>query len=392
MKKVLIVGASALQIPAILKAKELGYCVAAADYDPRAVGIKYADKYYNASTIDPEAIYNAAKDFKADGIATVATDMPMRAIAYACEKLGLTGISYDTALKATDKALMIKAFEEHNVPHPWYFVVDGEISIETKSRLTYPCICKPTDNSGSRGVNVIHNEEELNEAIGYSSKNGRSGTVIVEELLIGSEISVEAFAVDGEVTVVAITDKLTTGSPHFVEMGHSQPSKFEGEVKEQIIKAAAGAMKAVGIENGPAHVEMMVTENGPRLIELGARLGGDFITTDLVPLSTGVDILGAVINLACNEPVDINRKFNKASAVRFMQSKTGTLSAIRGIEEAAAVKGVIRVGVTKKIGDKIGDIENSLDRPGYAIAQADSVPEAVKCCEEALSKVEIMVE
>lgn len=392
MKKVMIVGASAWQVPMIKKAKELGYRVAVVDYNPEAVGIEFADEYFNVSTIDPEGVCEAARKFGADGITTVATDMPMRAIAYTCEKLGLIGINMATAICATDKAEMIRAFEEHGVPHPWYYIVKNGALDEIKDKLSYPCICKPTDNSASRGVVRVNSEQELEAAFSYSSENGRSGDVIVEELLVGNEISVECFSINGRISVLAITDKLTTGAPYFVEMGHSQPSQFIGEIREQIIEAAASAMKAVGIENGPAHVEMMVREEGIALIELGARLGGDFITTDLVPLSTGIDMLGATIHVACGEPADISPKIQKASAIRYMKTELGTMKDVREIDEANAIPGVYRVAMLKSIGEEAVEIRNSLDRVGYAIAQADTPTQAVMLCEKALEQVVIDIE
>lgn len=392
MKKILIVGASAWQVPMIKKAKELGFQVGVVDYNPNAVGIAYADAYFNASTNDPEGVYKAAKEFGANGVTSVATDMPMRSIAYTCEKLGLVGITQDVAIRATDKAEMIRAFQAHNVPHPWYYVVEKGGLDAVRDKLTYPCICKPTDNSASRGVIVIENEQQLTQAISYSAENGRTGTVIVEELLTGSEISVEAFAVDGQVHVLAITDKLTTGAPHFVEMGHNQPSRFTGETKEKIEEAAAAAMKAVGIQNGPAHVEMMVTSRGPVLIELGARLGGDFITTDLVPLSTGVDMLGATIRLACGEKVDVSVKQPRASVIRYFKTENGVLRGVEGIEEAMQIPGIIRVEMLKQPGEAAPPISNSLDRVGYVIAQADTVEQAAEICQAAQEKVHIIVE
>lgn len=392
MKKVLIVGASAWQVPMIQKAKELGYQVGVVDYNPEAVGIPYADAYFNASTIDPEGVCAAAKEFGADGITTVATDMPMRAIAYTCQQLGFVGIDPSVAVRATDKAQMIHAFRQHNVPHPWYYVVENGQVEQVRGKLTYPCICKPIDNSASRGVVIIENEAELLEAVRYSSENGRSGTVIVEELLIGEEISVEAFAVKGRVHVLAITDKLTTGSPHFVEMGHNQPSHFAGDTKKRIEEAAAAAMKAVGIENGPAHVEMMVTSRGPVLIELGARLGGDFITTDLVPLSTGIDMLGATIRLACGEEVDVSVKAPKASAIRYFRTNFGTIRGVDGIEEAMKLPGVIRADMLKHNGEEAVPISNSLDRVGYVIGQGNTVAEAAATCEKAMEVIHVRVE
>ena len=114
--------------------------------------------------------------------------------------------------------------------------------------ITFPCISKPTDNSGSRGVMLIHNEKELRDAVAYSSENGRSGGVIIEEFLQGNEVSVEVMVLNGKPTVLNVTDKLTTGAPHFVEMGHSQPSRLPAGSKVR-----AGRMQRVcssGVNSG----------------------------------------------------------------------------------------------------------------------------------------------
>lgn len=391
-KKIIIVGASTLQIPMIKKAKELGYKVGVVDYNPNAPGIEHADRYFNVSTIDPEGVCRATKEFKADGITTVGTDVPMRAIAYTCSTLGLIGITEDTAYNATDKARMIKKFEKFNVPHPWYYVVACNDYKELKYKLSFPCICKPIDNSASRGVIVINDERELKDGMIYSSSNGRSGTVLIEQLLVGSEISVEAFVIDGMTHILAITDKLTTGPPHFVEMGHSQPSKFRNLLEKEILKVSSKAISAMGIKNGPAHVEMMITNNGPVLIEIGARLGGDYITTDLVPLSTGIDMLAATIQLTCGEIPDITRKYSKASSIRYMKTNCGIIKSIKGVEHALKVEGVKKIEILKSIGEKAPEICNSIDRIGYVIAQGDTVQEAESACSMALKDVKIMVE
>ncbi len=260
MKKVLIIGASILQLPAIQKAKELGYYVGVADYNPEAIGIPYADEYFNVSTIDIDGVVEVAKRFKPNGIMTLATDMPMRAVAAACRELGLPGISPDTALKATDKAEMIKAFETHGVEHPWYYVVSDRSVFDLIVRqASYPCIIKPTDNAGSRGVVLCHDKSELIKGYEYASHESRGGTVIIEEYLQGPEFSVEVMVVDGVPHILQITDKITTGAPHFVEMGHTQPTSQPQNVQEKIKDLACRALKAVGINVGPAHVEMILT-------------------------------------------------------------------------------------------------------------------------------------
>lgn len=392
MKKLLIIGASVLQLPAIKRAKEMGYYVGVIDYDPNAIGITYADEYFNVSTIDVEGVTKTAEEFKPDGIMTLATDMPMRSIAAACERLGLSGISFETAVKSTDKSEMIKAFEENGVEHPWYHIVSSVDELNSKiEKITYPCISKPTDNSGSRGVMLIQNEAELREAIEYSSSNGRSGSVIVEEYMQGPEVSVEIITIDGEPNVLQVTDKLTTGAPHFVEMGHSQPSRLGEENLTRIRDLAKRAVKAVGIENGPAHVEIILTKDGPKMVELGARMGGDCITTHLVPLSTGIDMIEATIKIACGEKPDIKPKFEKASAIRFLDAPVGTITAINGVEAAEKTEGVREISLTKRIGDMAGEIGSSTDRVGFIIAQADTAEKAVSICETAKEKITVSI-
>ena len=124
----------------------------------------------------------------------------------------------------------------------------------------------------------------------YSRRESRGGAVMIEEYLEGPEFSVEVMVIDGEPHVLQITDKLTTGAPHFVEMGHSQPARQTEEAKEKITDLACRAVKAVGISCGPAHVEMILTKQGPKMVELGARMGAHPVknrTIIMMPATVG---------------------------------------------------------------------------------------------------------
>lgn len=387
-RKLLIIGASVLQLPAIKKAKEMGLEVAVADYNPHAVGIKYADHYFNASTIDIDAIVKVAEEYRPDGIMTLATDMPMRSIAAATQALGIPGISMDAAIKSTDKIEMIKAFKSHGVSSPWFYEIESFTDIENlKDIITYPFIMKPSDNSGSRGVIKINESSEIPEAYDYSKQHSRNGKVIIEEFLEGDEVSVEIITYKGEPHVLQVTDKLTTGAPYFVEMGHSQPSKFYGSDLKKISDLAKAAVRSVGIQDSPAHVEIMVTKDGPKMIELGARMGGDCITTHLVPLSTGIDMIKAAINISLGNPPDIEKKFEKGSAIRYFNVKQGIINNISGIESTENIDGVKEIILTKNIGDEITPIQSSLDRAGMVICQSKDRISAINQCEKAIKTV-----
>lgn len=391
-RKILILGASILQLPAIIKAKEMGLEVAVADYNPLSTGIKYSDVYFNVSTIDVEAIEQLALRYRPDGIITIATDMPMRSIAVATSALGLPGISLETAIKATDKYEMIRAFDEAGVDCPWYHLISSLDELRQVSTvISYPCIMKPIDSSGSRGVHLVESEKELYSSYEYSLQQSRCGKVIVEEYLVGDEISVEIIVYKGVVHILQVTDKLTTGKPYFIEIGHSQPSKFLNEDLNRIHQLATRAVKAIGIENGAAHVEMMVTCQGPRLIELGARLGGDCITSHLVPLSTGIDMIKAVIDIAMGDVPDLTPKFSRGSAIRYFCVNEGTIVSIDGIDSSKKIKGVVDVILTREIGDTVFPIHSSVDRVGMVIASGNTALDAVNSCVKAESNISICV-
>lgn len=392
MKTVLCLGASIMQIEAIKKAKEMGYHVVAVDYDKNAVGRKMADEFFEVSTIDAEAVLDVAKKCHIDGVVTVATDMPVRTAAVLSESLGIPGLSKEVAVKATDKIEMIKSFRENEVPSPQFWVVDSKETFQhLKEKFSYPVIFKPQESSGSRGVILVKKTEDSEKAYEYTKKFSKTGKILIEEYLEGPEVSVEVICENGMVHILTITDKLTTGAPYFVEMGHCQPTTFSEEIKKDIEKVATQAIHAIGIQNGPVHVEMKVTDKGPKMIELGARMGGDFITTHLVPLSTGIDMMKLVIQNACGEKIEIPKDQNLGSAIRFFSGEKGRLEEISGIDEANSLNGVKYVLQFKEQGDCIMDVHNSLDRVGCVIAQGRSNKEAMEICEKALRGIKVTV-
>ena len=396
-KKIMILGASILQLPAIQQAKAMGLDVVAVDMNPEAIGFKEDGIIKEViSTIDIPAVVNAAKRNKINGVMTLASDMPMRSVAAVAKELGLVGISDDTAMKATNKAVMRQALKDHGVPIPTFYKVSSlEEYGMASSSFHVPFIVKPADNSGSRGIYLIDNLEDtrtISEAYEYSRQFSRNGDVVVEEYMRGPEVSVETLTVDGVCHVIQITDKLTTGAPHFVEMGHSQPTRLPTETAEKIRSVAIAANKAIGITNGPSHTEIIVTAEGPKIVELGARLGGDCITTHLVPLSTGVNMVECCIRIALGEKPDIAHKFSKGSAIRYFQQHAGMISGIHGTKEAEQMEGIQQVSIVHGVGEKITDIDSSGARLGFVIAQADTATNAVSICQAASEKITIDIQ
>ncbi|WAW14158.1 ATP-grasp domain-containing protein [Peptostreptococcus equinus] len=396
-KKLMILGASILQLPAIINAIELGLDTIVVDMNPQAIGFKIEGiKKEIISTNDIPAILMAAKKHKIDGIMTLATDLPMRSVAKVTKELNLIGIDENTALKATNKYEMRNALKKHGVPIPIFYKVSTEQEyIDVVKNMTLPFIVKPVDSSGSRGIFKIssfENIDELKYAYEYSKKYSHVGDVMVEEYMEGFEVSVETLSVDGVCNVIQITDKLTTGAPHFVEIGHSQPTKLSKKIAQDIANVAIKANKAIGIKNGPSHTEIIVTEDGPKIVELGARLGGDNIATHLVPLSTGINIVESCIKIAIGEKPDITSKFYKASAIRYFNQKAGKIKNIEGIETAKNIAGIKQINLVYNIGEEITEINSSSSRMGFVISQNENIDMAINNCIEAIDKIKITIE
>lgn len=395
-RKIMILGASILQLPAIEKAKEMGLEVIAVDMNPDAEGFKVPGVIKEViSTIDTPAIIEAARRHRIDGIMTLATDMPMRSVASVAKEMGLTGIDEGTALRATNKAEMRKALKAYNVPVPRFFTVSDESEYnEVVKQFSVPFIVKPVDSSGSRGifeVADITDQNMVRKAYDYCKPYSKTGDVIVEEYMSGPEVSVETLSIDGTCHVLQITDKLTTGAPHYVEMGHSQPTRHSKEIAKKISETAIAANKAIGIKNGPSHTEIIITGEGPKIVEIGARLGGDCITTHLVPLSTGVDMVECNIRIAMGEKPDISCKYNRGSAIRYLSTENGVIKNIKGLDAAKKTDGVVQVSIVHNVGDRVDGIKSSGDRVGFVIAQGRNAAEAIKNAESALSTIKVEV-
>ena len=416
-KKMMILGASALQVPAIEKAKALGYRVILVDYDENAVGFALADEKLVVSTLDQEEVYRQALIYKPDVVITSTSDGPVRTAAYVNEKLGKRpDLSYENSLCATIKDKMRDRLKICGVPIPKYYVAgDYEAFSDAVDRLDGHCIVKPADNAGSRGVVLFECEvsridreaqarrlaayadqilELKKKTYEYSKSNTRNGTVLVEEFMQGPEVSVEVMVVDGQPHILSITDKYITPPPYFVELAHCEPSRLDGKTQEKIRQVAVQAIKAIGIENAPAHVEIKVTKEGPKIVELAARLGGDFITSKLVPLSTGIDMVGTSVLLATGEKPDLMPKWQRGSAIHFLHAPEETEGVLAGItvpENLYGEEGVEEIVIYKKQGDAVCGTHSSNDRLGHVITVGATAEEAMARGEQILSQIRVKI-
>lgn len=323
MKKIAIIGANDFQNPLILKAKSLGYETHVFAWQDGSIGEKTADYFYPISIVEKDEILEKCKEIGIDAITTIASDLATLTVNYVAEKLGLPGNSLECTKKSTNKYEMRKAFKEEGVATPGFEIVSSPKDIEKLSDMEYPLIVKPTDRSGSRAITKIYKKEELEEAISKAIENSFEKKAIVEEYIEGNEFSAEGITYKGEHKFLTITRKATTGAPHFIETGHIEPAGLNKDMEEKIYNELTKALTALKITNSATHSEFKITPNGDiRIIEIGARMGGDCIGSDLVQISTGCDFIKMVIDVAMgNKPSFEKVTEPKIAVIRFIFNK-----------------------------------------------------------------------
>ena len=301
-----IIGASYLQLPLIEKAKEMGYTTHVFAWAAGDVGETAADYFYPISIVEKELILEKCRQIGICGICSIASDLAMITVNYVSEMLGLCGNSVSATRKSTNKHLMRRAFQENGDPSPKSILIKDIKELEGLV-LDYPVIVKPTDRSGSRGIYKVEKSAMLAEAVMAAMEQGFDGQVLIEEFAEGQEYSVEYISYRGEHHFLAVTHKYTTGAPHFIETGHLQPAPIEPETVERIKRVVVHALDSLGLKNGASHSELKIAADGTiRLIEIGGRMGGDCIGSDLVRYSTGKDFVKMVIQVACGKEPDLS--------------------------------------------------------------------------------------
>lgn len=361
MKSLAIIGASYLQLPLAKKAREMGLYTLCFAWEEGAVCKDEADEFYPISIVEKEQILSICSEKQIDGICTIASDVAAPTVAYVAEKLGLVGNSYEVAMCANNKYLMRQAFSAAGIPCPAYKKITCFEQLNTEA-LRLPLIVKPTDRSGSLGITKVERSEDLHDAVETALQCSFKHEAIVEEFIEGREISVEFISYQGKHYPLQITDKVTTGAPHFVELEHHQPADLSEEQYAQIYDLTKSALNALGVTNGASHSEYKITaDGGVYVMEIGARMGGDFIGSDLVMLSTGYDFLKGVIDVALGQfEVPVFGEPHVAG-VYFLCKETQYL---RNAIKEAKLPQIIRAEITD---DALRPVKCSADRSGYII-------------------------
>lgn len=366
MQKLAIIGASYLQEPLVRKAKEMGLYTICFAWREGATCADICDKFYPISIIEKEEILRICEEERIDGITTIASDTATLAVNYVASRMGLISNPDNYSEICTNKYKMRECFVSHDVPSPKFALVTDAGGFSTDS-FKFPLIVKPTDRSGSRGVEKVIAIEQLPAAIERARSNSFEHKAIIEEYVSGREISVETISFEGKHHILQITDKVTTGEPYFVELEHHQPSALPYDIQDKVRSIVTNALDALHIQYGASHSELKITENNDIfVIEIGARMGGDFIGSNLVQLSTEYDFVRGVIEVALGRFTAPVLSMSMCSGVFFLCKKTEWLLPI--INNCTAYPEIIEARITDST---LRNIESSGDRSGYAIYQSE---------------------
>ena len=390
-KILMVIGAGKYQLPAIIKAKEMGLKVIATDLNPEAPGFRYADFHRIIDVKNMENNLEVAREFAIDGVISIVSELGVRTTAYIAEQLALPGLKYEAAIAATDKAIMRKKFLQANLPSPKFFKINTkEEAFAAILKLGLPVIIKPTDNSGSRGVTKIEKLADLDFSFSWAKENSGRGDIIVEQFLPGTEMTIEALSYNGKHHILAMCSKKRMPFPHCVSIDLTYPPPFPAEVLAKVKKVVISALNALGINRGATHTEVMMTDRGPMLVEVAARGGGFGIFSDIVPFVSGVDIVKECIKIAMGYEVNISSKYSRAAVLRFFSFPQGKIKKITGLQEARKIKGIYLIELAARAGERVKPITSDGSRHGHIVAFAETREEAI--CRADLAEATIKFE
>lgn len=381
--KMLMLGGSKAQLPAILKAQELGHQVITCDYLKDAVGHDVSDISEVVSTFDVEAVQKVAQKYKVDGIMTMGTDQPVYTVGMVANALGLPMmISKETALSVTNKKVMKEQFIQAEIDSVKYclYKPGQEKSLEA---LRAPYVVKPLDSQGQRGIYFLKTVAEVKSHFDQVIRHSRCDEILIEEYYEHDEITVSGWVDQGEMTILSITDRVTFKNVKHIGicLSHEFPSKHITEYGKELKRISNKIVQSFNINNGPIYFQFLIGKEGIKVNEIACRIGGAFEATFL-PEITGFDICKATIKKTLGETVNtqVLAEYNvfenpKAVSVQLFFMTPCEIRYIPSINNIRSIEGVLEADIFVKVGDKVMEVENATSRAGYVVLIADNPQE-----------------
>jgi biotin carboxylase len=400
-----------MQVPAIRAARELGWTVVAADANPDAPGADLADRFLPIDLKDTEGLAAAARGIRAefglDGVFTAGTDFSA-SVAWVARELGLPGIPFEAALKASDKLEMREAFAAAGLPSPRYAAARAaDDPAIAAAGLSFPLVVKPADSMGARGCRSVGDPSELAAAVMAALPYSRSGRAIIEEYIDGPEFSIDALVVPGggvdgdEIRIRGIADRHIFFPPYFVELGHTMPSAYPPEVIDEVLRVFRLGVRALGIGVGAAKGDIKYSPSrGIAVVgEIAARLSGGYMSGWTYPYASGIDVTREALLLCVGLSLDRGSARDSGSGIaadrgwvsaeRAFISIPGKVASVEGCVEAERMLYIKQLFLRVSPGDYVAFPSNNVEKCGNVISQAPTREAAVAAAESAARSLHI---
>ncbi len=389
-KKILILGAGAWQVPYIRKAKEMGLYVLATDWGENPDGKLYADEFASISVRDKEKSLAYAEEHHIDAIFTN-SDVGVPTAAYIAEKLHLPCYTQEQAELATNKFVMRTKIKSIGLKTPQFYICSNkEELLAAYDKIETKSILKPIDNCGSRGVCIIDSKETLEHVSQEAFDNSFAGKVLLEELMIGHESSVEVLIDKGQEYIMGWCKKQKSPYPYRydIRLDYYNP-EHTAEENAAVEEMVHTLVHGIGMQDGIMHIEFIWTADGVKIIEFALRGCGSDVITHLMPNLRGFDIKAFLLNKAFGIDTPIAFTTNRLGTLKFVIPRPGKVRRVSGIEEIKRLPYVLDFGCDLEDGYMIGDIKNGRNRPAFFIVAGDSAKEVEEHIQEVESLLQI---
>lgn len=383
-----VLGAGPWQVPTIRLAKSIGLRVLVTDYYESRPGYEYADIHEVVDITDLRATLDVARHYGVSGIICDTTDVGVPTAAYVAEHMGLPGMPYEVALNFTNKKRMREIARQCGISTPTFVSVNCENDCKSIAiGIDLPVIVKPVDSQSGKGVTRVTSGEQIPNAVRYAIDNSKTKTAIIEELIVGQEIIVDSFMLDGQSVILGIAEK----TPHKLEPTVSERITYRPlhEYKELplIQRINQTLLSAMGLHWGIAHAEYILHDGEITPIDIAARGGGCMIYTHILPYISAVDANLEMIKLAVGNRPTIAPSKPKAGNIEFFHIGEGLIESWHGLEDAFNTKGVLGIHFNMGPGDMVPRLKNKDQRAGYIVAGATNTIEAISASLTAKSKI-----
>ncbi|GGM45373.1 carbamoyl phosphate synthase [Dactylosporangium sucinum] len=368
----LILGASEDQLPVYLEARRRGIATIAVDQRRDRPALAHADAWLPVSTRDTAGIVAALDGRRPTSVVAAASDAGLRSWHELGELFELPYRFPATAARASlDKAVFHEVARAAGVPgYRWYQGADRAALTRAAHEFGFPVVVKPPDTSGSKGVTRVEHPEALAGALRYAGGFTTGDELLVEEYVAGRNLTVDVFMQAGRAGFAGITEKRIVPGPHFVIGGHTGPARLADATRNALVAAAERLCRAIGLTDGPANFDVVLRGDGTfAVLEVNARLCGNAFPR-LMHHMYGVDTVAALVSLALGEPFTLTPTRSDAGVIHVLASPLAhdsVLAAVRGLDEARALPGVVCCEVYSAPGDPVRPFDQAANKLGYLI-------------------------